>query len=110
VRYRQLGRTGIEVSEIGFRCGPTAALMVYGTPAEQQAAVARAYDELGITYSVVLKALESGALSGATRPHPTSALARQPGGEFDRNAQRARSLGLLARTGQTLVQAALRSR
>jgi L-galactose dehydrogenase/L-glyceraldehyde 3-phosphate reductase len=49
VRYRQLGRTGIEVSEIGFGCGPTAGLMVYGTPEEQLEAAKRAYD-LGITY------------------------------------------------------------
>lgn len=46
---RTLGRTGIEVSEIGFGCGPTAGLMVYGTPEEQTRSVARAYD-LGITY------------------------------------------------------------
>lgn len=46
---RNLGRTGIAVSEIGFGCGPTAGLMVYGTPAEQAAAVARACD-LGISY------------------------------------------------------------
>jgi L-galactose dehydrogenase/L-glyceraldehyde 3-phosphate reductase len=49
VQYRKLGRTGIEVSEIGFGCGPTAGLMVYGTPEEQRQAVARAHD-LGITY------------------------------------------------------------
>jgi aryl-alcohol dehydrogenase-like predicted oxidoreductase len=49
MQYRTLGRTGIEVSEIGFGCGPTAGLMVYGTPEEQQAAVRRAW-ELGITY------------------------------------------------------------
>ena len=49
MRLRTLGRTGIQVSEIGFGCGPTAGLMVYGTPAEQRAAVLRAY-ERGITY------------------------------------------------------------
>src|SRR5215207_2400067 len=49
MQYRTLGRTGIEVSEIGFGCGPTAGLMVYGTPEEQRTAVARAH-ELGITY------------------------------------------------------------
>src|SRR5919198_5158408 len=49
MRYRQLGRTDIEVSEIGFGCGPTAGLMVYGTPEEQRVAAKRAYD-LGITY------------------------------------------------------------
>jgi aryl-alcohol dehydrogenase-like predicted oxidoreductase len=49
VKQRTLGRTGVQVSEIGFGCGPTAGLMVYGTIDEQQAAVQRAYD-LGITY------------------------------------------------------------
>jgi aryl-alcohol dehydrogenase-like predicted oxidoreductase len=49
MQQRTLGRTGIEVSEIGFGCGPTAGLMVYGTPEEQAAAVKFAYDQ-GITY------------------------------------------------------------
>jgi aryl-alcohol dehydrogenase-like predicted oxidoreductase len=281
MQYRTLGRTGIDVSEIGFGCGPTAGLMVYGTPDEQRKAVARAY-ELGITYfdtapiygeyvseenlgralheagirphlatkvalelpdlddipgavrrsvedslrrlrtnavtnvqvhnrvgrqraakgdlgvgalltvddvlgpvldtlralkqegktqaigccayggdldcvyqvidsgafdtvlvlysllnptsgrtpppgfegrdfgnvidravphgtaAVVLKVLESGALSGAAQPHPTSALSRRAGGGFGRNAERARSLDILVRDGQTMVQAAIR--
>ena len=49
MQYRPLGRTGIQVSEIGFGCGPGAGLMVYGTPEEQAAAVRHAYDA-GITY------------------------------------------------------------
>jgi aryl-alcohol dehydrogenase-like predicted oxidoreductase len=60
------------------------------------------------TAGVVLKVLESGTLSGATQPHPTSALARRPSGEFGHNAERARSLQFLARPGQTMVQAAIR--
>jgi aryl-alcohol dehydrogenase-like predicted oxidoreductase len=39
VRYRPLGRTGLEVSEVGFGCGGIGGLFVRGTPAEQRAAV-----------------------------------------------------------------------
>lgn len=49
MRRRALGRTGIEVSEIGFGCGPTAGLMVGGEPTTRRDAVARAL-ELGIDY------------------------------------------------------------
>jgi D-threo-aldose 1-dehydrogenase len=49
MRRRALGRSGIEVSEIGFGSGPTAGLMIYGTVSEQAASVALAY-ELGIDY------------------------------------------------------------
>lgn len=60
------------------------------------------------TSAVVLKVLESGALAGATQPHPTSALARRPNQEFTRNVERARALQFLVRDGQTLAQAAIR--
>jgi aryl-alcohol dehydrogenase-like predicted oxidoreductase len=36
MRYRTLGDSGIDVSEIGFGCGPTTDLVVCGTPREQQ--------------------------------------------------------------------------
>jgi aryl-alcohol dehydrogenase-like predicted oxidoreductase len=49
LKFRTLGRTGLEVSEIGFGCGTTAGLMIAGTPEEQREAVARAL-ELGINY------------------------------------------------------------
>ncbi len=49
MRYRPVGRTGVQLSEIGFGCGGTAGLMVRGTPREQVEAVARAL-ELGINY------------------------------------------------------------
>jgi aryl-alcohol dehydrogenase-like predicted oxidoreductase len=47
--YRNLGRTGLEVSLLGFGCGNVGGLMVRGTHADQERAVARAV-ELGITY------------------------------------------------------------
>ena len=49
MRYRTLGNTGLEVSEIGFGCGGTAGLMLNGSFEAQLAAVSRAL-ELGINY------------------------------------------------------------
>ncbi len=47
--YRVLGRTGLRVSVLGFGCGNVGGLMIRGTPAERERAVARAI-ELGINY------------------------------------------------------------
>ena len=49
VKYRTLGRTGLEVSEIGFGCGNVGGLMIRGSEQEQIEAVSRAL-ELGINY------------------------------------------------------------
>jgi L-galactose dehydrogenase/L-glyceraldehyde 3-phosphate reductase len=49
VEKRRFGRTGIEVSVLGFGCGAVGGLMIKGTPADQERAVARAL-ELGINY------------------------------------------------------------
>ena len=49
MQTRTLGRTGIEVSVLGFGCGAVGGLMVRGTAADQERAVARALD-LGINY------------------------------------------------------------
>ena len=46
---RVLGRTGLEVSVLSFGCGAVGGLMVKGTAADQERAVARAM-ELGINY------------------------------------------------------------
>ena len=46
---RMLGRTGLEVSTLGFGCGAVGGLMVRGDAADQERAVARAL-ELGINY------------------------------------------------------------
>ena len=47
--YRELGRTGLRVSVLGFGCGNVGGLLVRGTPAERERAVARGI-ELGINY------------------------------------------------------------
>jgi aryl-alcohol dehydrogenase-like predicted oxidoreductase len=49
VQYREVGTTGIQVSEIAFGGGGNAGLMVSGTPEQQLAAIDRAI-ELGINY------------------------------------------------------------
>ncbi len=46
---RRLGKTGLDVSLLGFGCGAVGGLMVGGTPADQERAVARAL-ELGVNY------------------------------------------------------------
>ncbi len=49
MNYRQLGKTGLKVSEIGFGCGNVGGLMIRGSHDEQVAAVKHAL-ELGINY------------------------------------------------------------
>src|SRR5688572_19176146 len=49
MKYRPLGSTGLQISEIGFGCGDNAGLMVDGEPAEQLAVVQKALD-IGINY------------------------------------------------------------
>ena len=49
MQMRPLGRTGLEVSVLGFGCGAVGGLMTRGSPADQEQAVARAI-ELGINY------------------------------------------------------------
>src|SRR3982074_1075334 len=46
---RKFGRTGLDVSLLGFGCGAVGGLMIKGAAAEQERAVARAV-ELGINY------------------------------------------------------------
>src|SRR6476620_6990007 len=49
VEYRLLGRTGLEVSALGFGCGAVGGLLIKGDRKEILRVVARAV-ELGITY------------------------------------------------------------
>ncbi len=49
MEQRPLGRTGLQVSALGFGCGAIGGLMVRGDPAEQRRTVARAI-EAGVTY------------------------------------------------------------
>lgn len=47
--YRPLGKTGLQVSALGFGCGDVGGLIVRGEAAERERAVARAL-ELGVNY------------------------------------------------------------
>ena len=49
MQSRSLGKTGLTVSTLGFGCGNVGGLIIRGTPAERERAVARAM-ELGVTY------------------------------------------------------------
>ncbi len=49
MEYRQLGRTGLRVSALGFGCGAVGGLLVRGDTTEMVRTVARAV-ELGINY------------------------------------------------------------
>lgn len=49
MEQRQLGRTGISVSVLGYGCGAIGGLMVKGSAADQDRAIGRAIDQ-GITY------------------------------------------------------------
>ena len=44
MKYRRLGRTGIDVSELVFGCGNVGGLMIRGTPGDMRTAVRRALD------------------------------------------------------------------
>ena len=49
MEMRSYGRTGMQVSVLGFGCGAVGGLMVRGDPADQQRAIARALDA-GVNY------------------------------------------------------------
>ncbi len=49
MEMRNFGRTGLQISVLGFGCGAVGGLMVRGAPAEQERAIARAL-EAGVNY------------------------------------------------------------
>ncbi len=60
MRYRELGQTGIKVSELGFGCGAVGGLLVKGDAEDMTRVVARAL-ELGITYFDTAESYGDGA-------------------------------------------------
>src|SRR5436305_5465532 len=49
VQLRNFGRTGMQLSVLGFGCGAVGGLMVRGDPADQERTIARAI-EAGVNY------------------------------------------------------------
>ncbi len=49
MEMRSFGRTGMQISTLGFGCGAVGGLMVRGAPADQERAIARAL-EAGVNY------------------------------------------------------------
>jgi aryl-alcohol dehydrogenase-like predicted oxidoreductase len=49
MQFRTFGRTGMQVSALGFGCGAVGGIMVRGDPADQERLVARAID-VGVNY------------------------------------------------------------
>jgi aryl-alcohol dehydrogenase-like predicted oxidoreductase len=107
--YRTLGRTGWRVSALGFGCGNVGGLMVRGTPAERERAVARAL-EMGINYfdtapiygdgesernlGQVIRALKPAMYLGTKVRLPPTALGDIPGGIARSLEESLRRLGL----------------
>ena len=115
MEQRVLGRTGMRVSALGFGCGDVGGLIVRGTPAERERAVARAL-EAGVTYFDTAASYGSGESErnlGRTlkalgaRPHVGTKFRIEPG-ETDVAGAVARaldaSLGRLGLDGVDLFQ------
>lgn len=114
MKYRNLGRTGIKVSELGFGCGSIGGLMVRGEHRDQLRVVARAIEsginllnpssgtqvQAGFPFQdyrrlidvaadnevgvIAIRILAAGALSGTTERHPVAAQSVSPIATGDR--------------------------
>jgi L-galactose dehydrogenase/L-glyceraldehyde 3-phosphate reductase len=60
MEQRAFGRSGLNVSVLGFGCGAVGGLMVRGSPADQERAIGRALDE-GVSYFDTASAYGDGA-------------------------------------------------
>ena len=58
MNYRQLGKTGLDVSELGFGCGAVGGILVRGDRQEMLRTVARAI-ELGLAVKLAEVALRA---------------------------------------------------
>ena len=76
MQKRRLGRTGLEISVLGFGAGAVGGLMTKGAPADQERAIARAV-ELGINYIDTAVALRQRRIGAQSRPRAEGAEARR---------------------------------
>ena len=81
---RILGKTGVEVAVLGFGCGAVGGLMVRGTAADQERAVARAL-ALGINY------FDTAPSTATASRRRTSAASSRPSGRTSLSAPRSAS-------------------
>ena len=78
MEMRTFGRTGLQVSILGFGCGAVGGLMVRGAPADQERAVARAL-ETGVNYFDTAAMYGNGEFGKEPRPRADEAEAERGG-------------------------------
>ena len=76
MEMRVFGRTGLELSVLGFGCGAVGGLMVRGNPLDQERTIARAI-AAGINYFDTAVQYGNGESEKKSWPHPTTTEASQ---------------------------------
>ena len=104
MEQRSLGRTGLRVSALGFGCGDVGGLIVKGTPAARERAVARAV-EAGINYFDTAASYGSGE-SERNLGHTLKALGLRPyvGTKFRLDPAERDLAGAIARSLEASLQ------
>ena len=100
MEMRVFGRTGMQLSVLGFGCGAVGGLMVRGDPRDQERTIARAIAAgVGV---VGIRVLAGGALSGSAERHPIASPPPEPIGSamsYDADVARAGRLKPLVEEG-----------
>jgi aryl-alcohol dehydrogenase-like predicted oxidoreductase len=76
MEMRMFGRTGIQLSVLGFGCGAVGGLMVRGDPLDQERTIARAVGA-GVNYFDTAVQYGDGEVGKEPWPHPTATEASQ---------------------------------
>jgi aryl-alcohol dehydrogenase-like predicted oxidoreductase len=78
MEMRVFGRTGMQLSVLGFGCGAVGGLMVRGDPSDQERTIARAI-AAGVNYFDTAVQYGNGRIGKESRPRPTKAQTGQRG-------------------------------